>query len=68
MTSIDDMGRFFGGGLYMVELRYLIAHEWARTAEDVLWRRTKCGVHMTQVQRDELTAWFETELERDRIV
>ena len=68
VSSIDDMGRFFGGGLYMVELRYLIAHEWARTAEDVLWRRTKCGVHMTQVQRDELTAWFETELERDRIV
>jgi glycerol-3-phosphate dehydrogenase len=33
------------------ELRYFVDHEWARTAEDVLWRRTKCGLHMTEAQR-----------------
>ena len=33
------------------ELRYFVDHEWARSAEDVLWRRTKCGLHMTEPQR-----------------
>jgi len=33
----------FGGGLYERELEYLVRNEWAREAEDVLWRRTKCG-------------------------
>jgi len=40
----DESGRHFGGGLYEGEVRYLVAHEFARTAEDVLWRRTKLGL------------------------
>ena len=47
----SDLGENFGGGLYERELAYLIAHEWARAGEDVLWRRTKCGLHMTAAQR-----------------
>jgi glycerol-3-phosphate dehydrogenase len=46
-----DLGENFGGGLYERELAYLIEHEWARSAEDVLWRRTKCGLHMSETQR-----------------
>ena len=46
-----DLGEDFGGGLYERELAYLIEHEWARTGEDVLWRRTKCGLHMSEAQR-----------------
>ncbi|MGP1679523.1 MAG: glycerol-3-phosphate dehydrogenase [Burkholderiales bacterium] len=46
-----DLGENFGGGLYERELAYLIEHEWARAAEDVLWRRTKCGLHMDEPQR-----------------
>ncbi|TAK67826.1 MAG: glycerol-3-phosphate dehydrogenase [Betaproteobacteria bacterium] len=46
-----DLGENFGGGLYERELAYLIEHEWARTGEDVLWRRTKCGLHMSEAQR-----------------
>jgi glycerol-3-phosphate dehydrogenase len=46
-----DLGKPFGGGLYERELRYLVEREWARTPEDVLWRRTKCGLHMTAAQR-----------------
>ena len=46
-----DLGEDFGGGLYERELAYLIEHEWARTADDVLWRRTKCGLHMNAAQR-----------------
>jgi len=52
---MDDLGRDFGAGLTSAELEYLQTHEWAQSAEDVLWRRTKTGLHMTQQQRDELT-------------
>ena len=47
----SDLGENFGGGLYERELAYLIGQEWARAAEDVLWRRTKCGLHMDEAQR-----------------
>ena len=47
-----DLGRYFGGGLTEAEVRYLVAEEWAQTAQDVLWRRTKCGLHMTPAERD----------------
>ena len=40
-----DLGRDLGGGLYEAEVDYLVKHEWARTPEDVLWRRTKLGLH-----------------------
>jgi glycerol-3-phosphate dehydrogenase len=46
-----DLGENFGGGLYERELAYLIEHEWARSGEDVLWRRTKCGLHLSEAQR-----------------
>ena len=46
-----DLGKAFGGGLYARELAYLVEREWAGDAEDVLWRRTKCGLHMTDGQR-----------------
>jgi glycerol-3-phosphate dehydrogenase len=46
-----DLGESFGGGLYERELAYLVDREWARTPEDVLWRRTKCGLHMSAAQR-----------------
>ena len=48
-----DLGRDFGGGLYEAEVRWLIAHEWAREPDDVLWRRTKCGLHMSAIQRQQ---------------
>ncbi len=40
-TAIDDLG----AGLSTREVEYLITHEWARTADDILWRRTKIGIH-----------------------
>ena len=46
-----QLGEDFGAGLSERELRYFIDHEWARSAEDVLWRRTKCGLLMTEAQR-----------------
>lgn len=46
-----DLGDDLGAGLTERELDYLRAREWARTAEDVLWRRSKLGLHMTPAQR-----------------
>ena len=43
--SLGDLGRDFGADLYEAEVRYLARHEWALAAEDVLWRRTKRGLH-----------------------
>lgn len=56
--TLADLGRDYGGGLYQCEVDYCVRHEWARTAEDVLWRRTKCGLRMTAAQRAEFAAWF----------
>ncbi len=42
--SLTDLGKYFGGGLYEAEVDYLIKYEWAQTAEDILWRRTKLGL------------------------
>ena len=58
-TSLAGLGRHFGAQLYEAEARFLHAHEWARAAEDVLWRRTKHGLHMTPAERAVFTAWFE---------
>lgn len=46
-TKTDDLGRLFGSDLYEAEVRYLIEHEWAMTAEDVLWRRSKKGLYLS---------------------
>lgn len=41
--NIQDLGTDFGGSLYQREVDYLIAEEWARSFEDILWRRTNLG-------------------------
>ncbi len=46
-----DLGRDFGAGLTEREIEYLAAKEWAVSADDILWRRSKCGLHMTASQR-----------------
>ncbi len=46
-----EVGEHYGAGLTERELRYCLEREWARSAEDVLWRRTKCGLHMTEAER-----------------
>lgn len=51
VTTISDLGADFGAGLYAREIAYFIRDEWAHTAEDVLWRRTKCGLHLTAAQQ-----------------
>lgn len=54
-----DLGATLGGGLTEGEVQYLKAYEWAREPEDVLWRRTKAGLHMTTAEREQATARIE---------
>jgi len=53
-----ELGRDFGGGLYECEAEHCISNEWAHSSEDVLWRRTKCGLHMTLEQRVAFAEWI----------
>lgn len=57
-TSIDDLGPHFGADLYGREVAYLMQHEWARRAEDVLWRRSKLGLRVSAEQAQALEAWM----------
>ena len=50
VKGVAELGRHFGADLYEVEVRYLIANEWAQTAADILWRRTKRGLRLTPEQ------------------
>jgi glycerol-3-phosphate dehydrogenase len=52
----EDLGRDFGQGLSEAELAWLIGREWAATAEDVLWRRSKLGLVMTPAKAQEIAA------------
>jgi glycerol-3-phosphate dehydrogenase len=54
----EDLGVHFGAGLYEREVRHLIDNEWARTADDILWRRTKLGLYLTQDERHRLEDWL----------
>ena len=52
-----DPGAEIGPGLFEAELNYLRDHEWARSADDVLWRRSKLGLHYSAVQRAAVADW-----------
>lgn len=60
----DDLGKEFGNGLTEAEARYLMMYEWAQTAEDIVWRRTKLGIGLTEQQIAELQAWMREESTR----
>jgi glycerol-3-phosphate dehydrogenase len=45
-ASLRDLGEDFGGGLTRTEVDYLVRREWARAADDILWRRSKLGLHV----------------------
>jgi glycerol-3-phosphate dehydrogenase len=57
--SLAALGEHFGADLYRAEVDYLRGHEWAATAEDVLWRRTKLGLRIDAQGRERLAAYLE---------
>ncbi len=46
------------GGVFEAELAHYAANEWATTSEDVLWRRTKLGLHLMPDAKARVAAWF----------
>ncbi|MDP3638074.1 MAG: glycerol-3-phosphate dehydrogenase [Azonexus sp.] len=58
----SDLGQNFGGGLTELEARHFIRHEWAQTADDILWRRSKVGLFMNAAQRAAFADWLQLEI------
>jgi glycerol-3-phosphate dehydrogenase len=56
--SMADLGQSFGATLTESEVRYLMANEWARTAEDIVWRRSKLGLRMSAAEISALDEWI----------
>ena len=56
--SVADLGTDFGAGLHEREVRYLVATEWARTAEDILWRRSRLGLRFDDAAAARLGDWL----------
>ena len=55
VRSMSDLGELFGAGATMLserEIDYFVRQEWARKPDDILWRRTKCGLHMDVAERE----------------
>ena len=53
-NALADLGRHFGAGLYALEVNYMVDHEWACSADDILWRRSKLGLSISVDQTTEL--------------
>ncbi|MGB2064698.1 MAG: glycerol-3-phosphate dehydrogenase [Marinomonas gallaica] len=62
--SIEELGACFGSDLYQKEVDYLVEHEWAITAEDILWRRTKLGLELDTQEAQALKDYLADKLNR----
>jgi glycerol-3-phosphate dehydrogenase len=58
-VDTSALGEAVAPGLYAAELDYLYQHEWARSADDVLWRRSKLGLRLDAAQRAALAHWWQ---------
>lgn len=58
ITCVQQLGHHFGCGLYAIEVAYLIHNEWVKTAEDILWRRTKLGYWFSTANCAELEKYI----------
>lgn len=61
VQSIAALGEELTPGLFEIEARYLVDQEWAKTADDILWRRTKLGLHADAGARQRLASWLDNE-------
>ena len=57
-AGLADLGQEIVPGLFEAEVRYLVAHEWATSAADILWRRSKLGLHLPAASAALLDAWL----------
>jgi len=64
--TAEDLGARFGWNLTEAEVRWQMTREWARTADDVLWRRTKLGLRLSKDEAARLDDWMKNERDRAR--
>ena len=58
-ASLADLGEDLGDGIYEAELRYVVRAEWVETADDLLWRRSRLGLHISDDTRRNVEAWLD---------
>ncbi|MFV2032738.1 MAG: glycerol-3-phosphate dehydrogenase [Gammaproteobacteria bacterium] len=63
-SSMDDLGENFGGGLFECEVVFLMKYEWAETADDILWRRSKKGLRVPEGTDIRLQTWMNQHQEK----
>jgi glycerol-3-phosphate dehydrogenase len=63
--TAGDLGQDFGATLTEAEVRYLMGQEWARTAEDIVWRRSKLGLRLSGDEVAGLDTWLTTTTRHD---
>src|SRR5262249_29707518 len=56
--SLKDLGAGIAPEVHASEVQYMRYHEWARTGEDALWRRSKLGLRLDRNQRQRVAEWF----------
>jgi glycerol-3-phosphate dehydrogenase len=56
--NMSDLGIHFGHGLYQIEVEYLLKEEWAKTCDDIIWRRTKFGLVFSKDEIKTLNQWI----------
>jgi len=59
VKQLSDMGQHFGCGLYEAEVQYLIENEWAIELEDIIWRRTKLSLRLTNREQEDLAGFLQ---------
>ena len=59
---MKDLGINFGHSLTEIEVDWLLKNEFANSADDILWRRTKLGLKFNKSQKNKLTKWIETRI------
>lgn len=63
-SKLADMGEQIAPGLFTAEVDYLMRHEWARSADDILWRRSKLGLHLDDAAKAKLTLYIAANLDK----
>jgi glycerol-3-phosphate dehydrogenase len=64
--SLADLGPAVAPDLHERELRFLQTHEWAVSSDDVLWRRSKLGLHYTPAEREQVAAWLQANAKNNK--
>lgn len=59
-AEIAELGTELCPGLYQREVEFLAQNEWVNTAQDILWRRTRMGLHASQTDQDRLQNWLDS--------